>query len=250
MTLIPPPSTDANNPRAEYTHEHRYYRFGLPIAVLALIVSGVAAGFTWYQAYLVGEGNELARKNNIVSQRAFVYFSPNTQPGITGETIAPTRVNFFGTLSNSGNTPTKDLTFFFKCAPSGEDLKEPWSIFRQGKDQPERGPQFIGGHASVPVGCGFSWEQMLEMQAGRLFGYLMVEAVYWDRLDVKTKHMTQATFMLTQVFVQPEKIEMIPAPANLPNFPPLKRTISPLLIQMAIINRGAHNCADEECPAD
>ena len=32
MTLVPPPSTKTND---HHAHEHRYYRFALPIAVLA-----------------------------------------------------------------------------------------------------------------------------------------------------------------------------------------------------------------------
>jgi hypothetical protein len=140
MTSIPPPSSETNS---HYAHEHRYYRFALPIAVLALIVSGIAAGFTWYQAYLISEANELTRKNNIVSQRAFVYFLPG-QPTVTGELTTPRSVNFVATLNNSGNTPTKNLTFFYKCAPSAEDLKEPWAILHQGQERPEYGQQFIG----------------------------------------------------------------------------------------------------------
>jgi hypothetical protein len=90
---------------------------------------------------------------------------------------------------------------------------------------------------------------MEQMQAKKLFGYLMMEATYWGRLDDKVKHTTQATYMLTQVFVQPEKFVTVPNPdPNLPN--PTKISVSPLNVQVNIITRGKHNCADEECPAN
>jgi hypothetical protein len=117
-------STPSQVPVEHGHHQRRYYRFATPLAALALAVSIASAIFTWRHDVLIGEANDLTRQNNVVSQRAFVYFFPG-EPNISGESSAPKAVNFFGHLSNSGNTPTKNLTFFYKCAPSAEDLQEP-----------------------------------------------------------------------------------------------------------------------------
>jgi hypothetical protein len=185
--------------------------------------------------------------NNVVSQRAFVSFIPSPQPTITGPSTAPTGVNFLANLINSGNTPTKNLSFLYKCAPSGEELQEPWSILYQGKELPEHLPQFIGGHGLIPIVCFFNWEQVEAMAAGKLFGYLMLDAQYSDRLDDKTRHVTQAALLLSQVFTQVQK-ENAPA-ANPPSVNPgTSVAFTPTMIQLALTNKGKHNCADEECP--
>jgi hypothetical protein len=129
-------------------------------------------------------------------------------------------------------------------------LQEPWSILYQGKDLPDHLPQFIGGHGLIPIVCFFNWEQIEAMAAGKLFGYLMLDARYLDRLDDKAKHVTQATFLLSQVFAQVQKESAAatnPPGANLGAVPV---ATTPTMIGAGLINKGKHNCADEECPAD
>jgi hypothetical protein len=125
---------------------------------------------------IYGCQNYLIRSNNVVSQRAFV--SVAFRPGvsawgpatskITKEGIleavthgyTATAVTFITDISNSGNTGTKSLSFFTKCAASPEDLQEPWSILYQGKNNPARSPQFIGPHATSQTFCSFGIDQI------------------------------------------------------------------------------------------
>jgi hypothetical protein len=179
--------------------EHGYWKKPENYVALATLLAVLT-----YTGVQIWQTNIIS-SNNVVSQRAFVSFIPSPQPVITGPPVAPTGVNFPANLINSGNTPTKNLSFLYKCAPSGEELQEPWSILYQGKDVPEHLPQFIGGHGLIPIVCFFNWQQIEAMAGGKLFGYLMLDARYFDRLDDKASHVTQATFLLSQVFSQVQK---------------------------------------------
>ena len=142
-------------------------------------------------------------------------------------------VSFISDITNSGNTGTKGLGFFMKCAQSYEDLKEPWSILYQGKLTPEKTPQFIGPHATVQATCGFSIDQVKAMAAGKLFGYLMMDATYQDRL-VDEWHKTQMTMKIAQIRL----VEgMGPSGLGLNQ------------VEVILTTYGSHNCADEECPS-
>lgn len=129
-------------------------------------------------------------------------------------------------VTNSGNSGTRDLTVFAKCATSVEALQEPWSILHQGISDPPQSSQFLGPHGTSQMYCGFSFEQIKAMRDGKLHGYVMADVTYRDRLD-NTLHRTQATVKLLNVSL------------GLNDDGP---------ISIFIIAYGRHNCADEECP--
>jgi hypothetical protein len=199
------------------------------ISFLTLIAVAIYTGVQIYQTSLI-------YKNYVVSERASV--SVSTQPGITSGNPATNTITgyiFIIDIANSGNTATKDLKVFTKCAPSPEDLKEPWSVLYQGPEL-EHFPQFVGAHAILKTSCGFSIDQLQDMASHKLFGYIMVDISYYDRLNDDTMHRTQATFKISQVAIQLGSPGQVGQSGGLP-----------IRIDMALETRGQHNCADEEC---
>src|SRR5208337_4000568 len=111
-----------------------------------------------YQAYLI-------RQNNIVSQRAFVaVLVPQLimakDPSKTKEFEKTVIVSI--PLTNSGNTPTKRLQLFIKCAPSVEILPEPWALLQ--KEKIEHIPQVIGAHQQVLSQCGYTFDHIQKVR--------------------------------------------------------------------------------------
>ena len=107
--------------------------------IIYTFVTAVILLVTAYQAYLT-------RSNNVVSQRAFIFptlISPNLAVLDPQDNNKVNAINFIYQLNNGGNTPTKELSFFLKCAPSAEDLIEPWSVLYQGPGQFERATQYV-----------------------------------------------------------------------------------------------------------
>jgi len=206
------------------------------------ILTAIIMGVSVYQTYLV-------RSNNVVSQRAFISFGFRAGPtsysatpkhftvgsvldAATNAATGIAVVSFITDVSNSGNTATKNLTFFLKCAASNERLQDPWSILYQGVSNPIKSPQFIGPHANAQVTCGYSGEQIAAISKGVNFGYIMIDATYQDRL-VDAWHKTQATVTIAQVQYVP--------------------TVEPSGtigqgVNIILATYGKHNCADEECP--
>lgn len=196
---------------------------GVWAAVAAAIAAAIAAGAASWQAYLT-------RENNIASQRAFVSVS------ITGEFLSvekdrrtPKAINYVIAVANSGNTATKALDLLVRCAPAAEDLREPWSIIRQGQLPKDKVPIFVGPHATQQSGCSFPYEQITEMAGGKLFGYVLVDASYVDRLD-GSRRKTQMAVKLAQFDIRTD--------------------VSPPVVTQLLQPVGKHNCADDECPAD
>lgn len=236
-TALSPPSPETNQ---KSTNEHRYYRFATPIAVVALFVSGAAAVFTYWEATLISQSNTLIRENNVISQRAFIYSSP-TQTLFSPDQINPQAVNFVLSLTNSGNTATRNLIFFIKCASATQDLQEPWSILYQGGEKIIRVPFFIGPHAAGAAVCSFPMDQIQQMLTGKLHGYIMADITYHDRLDVDVIHKTHVALKLARIVYRPtQPLESVEQghPVQL----------VPASITVVFEPRGRHNCADEECP--
>jgi len=210
-----------------YARKERYFQKPENwVSVLTLIAVAIYTAIQIYQT-------SLFYRNNIVSERASISVSaapgPTNIDSTNNNTI--TGITFAISLTNSGNTATKNLKFFIKCAVAAEDLKEPWSILYQGTE-PEHFPQFIGAHASTKSLCGFSINQLQDMASHKLFGYIMADISYYDRLDDSIIHKTQATFKISQITIQ----------LVLPGQPGQQNRI-----EVQLENRGQHNCADEEC---
>ena len=68
------------------------------------------------------------------------------------------------------------------------------------------------------------------MSKGHLFGYLLVETSYHDRIDPSILHKTQMALGLAKVTID--------------------ESHTPVTINYLLSAVGQHNCADEECPGD
>lgn len=226
----PTPPADSGNS----TEKQRGWRekVAIGISIAALIVAGLSAGFTLWQVLLVNEGNRLTRANNIVSQRAFVYPTLSQVYISPNPFTAPQSVNFIFFLTNSGNTATRDLDLFIKCQPSAEDVKEPWYLLYQGPDKIEKYPSFVGPHSAAPTGCSFTFPQIKEMAAGRLHGYIMIDISYFDRIELGITRRTHTALKLAQITAQDAT------------------ATTPAQFVSIMINRGRHNCTDDECPKE
>jgi hypothetical protein len=207
--------------------------------VLTLIIMLI---YGW-QSYLI-------RSNNVVSQRAFV--SVTFRPGIsiwgpspkklTSEGISnaitggslPAGVSFIVDITNGGNTGSKNLTFFLKCAPSSEDLQDPWPVLYQGKNNAPKTPQFIGPHTTAQSACVFPIDQIEAMIDGKQFGYVMIDITYNDRLT-DDPHRTEASAKVGAI-------------QKLPGIEP--SGTAGIAVTAVLSTYGRHNCADEECPRD
>jgi hypothetical protein len=206
---MPAPAPPNPGTGKERTHEHRYYRFATPISIAAFFVSCSAAGFTYWQGTLIQEANEITRNNNVVTQRAFIY-TALAQVYFSPSPINPMAVNFIFSLTNSGNTPTRNLVFFIKCTRSADELQEPWSILYQGPEEIIQRPQFIGPHATVSAGCSFPIDQINEMITGKLHGYIMIDITYHDRMNPEVRHATHLAQKLAQiVYIQTQTIARV-----------------------------------------
>lgn len=187
------------------------------MALFTLAAVLVYTGVQIYQTILI-------HSNNITSQRAFVYvsgFSPLLGTNKDGGRL----VRLFLLATNGGNTPTMDLHFFFRCAPSVESLPEPWVLLY--REKVEFVPQVIGPKATVNGACDFTTQQLTDMTAGKLHGYILGEIFYRDLLDTSTKHKTQ--------YAQEYNVSYTANPESLFSY---------------LSSIGKHNCTDEDCPAN
>ena len=193
---------------------------------ITLIVMLVGA----YQTYLI-------RDNNVISQRAFIAAgSPQLMMVLDANHEDAKSVSVATPLINSGNTPTKNLEFFIKCAPAFENLLEPWALMQKGVI--ERVPQVIGPHQQALARCVFTLAHMQQIKLHKAHGYLMGEICYRDSLDGATVHKTQFSWEVIDVNITdaPEKSPGVPNP----DVPPS--------VLIGLAPRGQHNCADDDCP--
>jgi hypothetical protein len=225
------------------------------IALLTLLAVLVYTGVQIEQTSLI-------RSNNIVSQRAFVYLGSTFTPlaAIAAETRAPI-IQIFLPLINGGNTPTKNLHMFYRCAPSVDALPEPWVLLY--REPPEKVPDVLGPKVSSIIGCSFTVAQLTDMQQGKLHGYFLAEIFYEDVLEPGNVHKTQYSHEMINVHVSYVTTPNAPSPAtasntpnapspptatntpNAPNTPSISNTAQ---LFAALVPRGQHNCTDDDCP--
>ena len=194
--------------------------------LITLIIMIVGA----YQTYLI-------RDNNVISQRAFITAGTPQLLMVKDMTNGETKsVAVAIPLINSGNTPTKNLEFFVKCAPAFENLIEPWGLMQKGEI--ERVPQVIGPHQQSPARCVFTLAHIEQVKLRKAHAYLMGEISYRDNLDSASMHRTQFSWEVIDVNINdaPDKTLGIP-----------DRDIPPA-VMIGLTPRGKHNCADDDCP--
>jgi hypothetical protein len=169
---------------------------------------------------------------NKAAQRAYV-FPALAQTYFSNDLINPVAINFLINFANNGNTATKNLIFFLKCAPSAEDLDEPWILIDQGREKTEKTPGVLGPKGSATAGCSFTIDQLKDMANKKLFGYILIDVSYEDGLSPGVIRKTQVSMKASAILYVPAHKEgnnQINAAAN-----------------FIWENKGKHNCADEDC---
>lgn len=209
-TPIPTPRVPPN--RGSDQHRDWHGRLPIAISLVALLIACGAAAFTLWQM-LVTRG----------SQRAFVHAS-GPQVLAVVEDKALKAVNLAVVFTNSGNTPTRNLMYFVRCATSNELVPEPWDLLH--REKVEKLPQLIGPYATASAQCGFTASQMQQMSEGKLYGYVLGDITYNDRRDEKTLRRTQFSWRLTDVSMDPAGDR----------------------VALTAVNDGQHNCEDDDCP--
>jgi hypothetical protein len=142
------PNTEGKQGSSTNQQRHWHQHAVVWAAVAAALGAALAAAANGYQAYLT-------RQNNVVSQRAFVYVDGPVQLVVALDAKDRSKiVNFPIRLNNSGNTPTKDMGIFIRCAPSIDAMPEPWVLLY--RDTPDKLPQIIGASSNSNAGlCVF-----------------------------------------------------------------------------------------------
>jgi hypothetical protein len=191
---------------------------------IALFVVATAI-FTGIAAYYTREQWKTANQALIVSERAFVYFGKFTAiiANDPDAKIGPFLAMGVA-LTNSGNTRTRDLLFTVKCTTSPGKLVEPWGLLHQ--ETVEHLPQVIGPKSDVQTFCGWKKAEVSDMAAGKLVGYVLGEVIYHDVFEPTVKHVTQVAQEITITHYVDD----------------------PFTISSQLNPKGAHNCADEDCP--
>jgi hypothetical protein len=196
--------------------------FWTPVAAISTTLLAIATFVLSLVAYCQLRDSHLGI---VVGQRAFVYAKPAGtsffRDHATGNMFIEQKIN----LINSGNTQTKALRFFVRCTDSTTRLPEPFVLLF--KENPASTSALLGPKASTSTTCDLSADKMAQMQGRKLYGYLMDQLLYKDVID-ETDHKTD--FCLEYSNVQIDANDRSP-------------TFSSILI-----NVGAHNCADAECP--
>lgn len=199
------------------------------VALATLIAVLAYTGIQMWQTVLI-------RQNNVVSQRAFVFAELGQFfPGFDASDLTTKIVVFVTRLTNSGNTATKNLTFAVACRRSPDNLREPWGLLYQ--EPLEYTPTVLGPKGASTVQCKFTLADLIQIQKGKLFGYIIGDITYRDRLDETILHRTEFELKLSSVDVR-FKSEDKTGDVLTPD------------ITVSLSNVGLHNCADEECPPD
>ncbi len=186
------------------------------------------------------EANRIAFDGIRTGQRAFVYFDkavfnpvdrrlPPRRAGavrlfnLYRNTKKVISVNF--ALTNSGNTPTTNLTSVVECLPVGLDQPatvDPFMRFRW--DDLKAVKQVIGPKQTVELlGCDLTAEDILNASTGVVLRYFVGEVRYRDIIDPTRSHITQFAHRL--VVIRRELMDFSASTEGV----------------------GQHNCADEDC---
>ena len=204
---------------------------------IALIGVGVAQFVVyWRQAGIMKTQADIASTQNkitIAGERAFVHFG-NYELQIWKDRSGSTKFVVAIALNNSGNTATKGLELHIKCAPSSENIPEPWVLLSDSSEK-ERIPQIMAPHQSIKTYCAFPLEDIRQVIAGKARTYLLGDISYRDRLNENELHKTQFAFELFNIGI-------VDPPPNAPE------SVLPRVVIGSIEPRGRHNCADEDCP--
>jgi hypothetical protein len=133
-------------------------------------------------------------------------------------------------LTNSGNTATRNMRAILDCRPipyGDKSRNEPFSLFHW--DDKIAVPEIIGPKQTIEIGpCGATPEAILNAQMGIAPIYLMGEIRYQDRVIPWAQHVTQFSQEMAVLEFDTHTATIIAKTRGV----------------------GRHNCADEDCPAE
>lgn len=203
------------------------------ITALATII---IAAFTCTLWIATSNQGQLTREALVADKRAFVFatgFTPYWEKDSSG------RYNwrFRPVWRNSGDTPTRRLTQHTACELRNTPLPDDFNFNYPTKNSGVGllGPRYenMGGIAPPSPSVGITSQDILDVQEGRKFLYLMGWARYFDVFPDTPEHITRFCWII------------------LPSGDPF--TFVPNDAEHALIFPYAHfgtgNCADDECDA-
>jgi hypothetical protein len=158
-----------------------------------------------------------------VSQRPIVYFVPSAFAHYT--TAGDTWATLLG-IGNSGNLPTKDLSYKIGCVPSLTKIDDPFANQKFSELQTTQmsiGPKVV----ITPNACEYSTKDMSALSSG--FIYVLGRAEYKDRFDDSKRRVTEYCFQINPIYFNPQGNQ---------------------ISGKALPCVAGHNCADEECGED
>jgi hypothetical protein len=195
---------------------------------LATLVGLLLVGVGCLQYRILSKQAVISKQYNhftALSQRPFVSIAPGNSyvSGRSGNYM----INYLIDFTNNGNTAATHAFKRSRCDKSKSDLAEPWSFMQSAK--PPITQVFIGPHSSSQGGCSFAMDDMQQMEAGELFGYILADVAYTDPLSPKTPKRTQFEVRLEQVSIG-------------------KTNGGVVVVNALMRSVGEHNCADDDCP--
>lgn len=183
-----------------------------------------------FQLWAMRNSNDLIRQNMIVSQRAFVSFSPEISPYFVLEKQGSTKIvawSFFVPMKNSGATATKDLLDHVIVYPSEKPLSDTFDFH----DFENGDPAFIGPQDKISfLTSPTDVNNIVALKAGKhvyAFGW----AEYADRFKDTPSHVTKFCYELGLQGGDPTDYSKV----------------SNILTHWTLCSGVKHNCADEEC---
>ena len=193
-------------------------------ATVIMVVTGVYACTSDRQWHAMLESNRINNSSLVTSQRAFIYF---TIPTFTSDDRANQKFNVRVGIGNSGNTPTRELSYSVGCvladAKGGMDPEKT----TKAPIQTMIGPRVI----ITPYGCSFTLNgngtiQNADGQSAAGVA-IMGSANYRDIIQPSAPHETRFCYIVTQFEAAPHLVDLralsIPCPGV------------------------RYNCADDEC---
>lgn len=217
--VAPKHQAQTEQPQSRRRHILDFLKY--PVSLISLIVSALAATYTYKQA-------EIAEKALVAGQQAYVYLKAIDAKWLDTKTADPGMVvNITFKIENSGNTPTRDLRIVAGCYPLGPEFpREPFIAFKW--DEKRMAHLFIGAHQTLDYpGCRVPEREIDAMQSSPFVErFLMGEIRYFDTIsDPPVEHVTQFAYQLA--------VHSFDAKAQ--------------LLDYETLLTGNHNCSDDEC---
>lgn len=202
---------------------------------IAALAALIIAAFTATLWYATSAQAAITRESLVANKRAFVFASAFTQFYELDPVNGRHNWRFRPHWRNSGDTPTKRLIIHTNCELRNTQLPHDFNFdyATTNTGQGFLGPKFeqLGGIAPMPPDAPITPQDILDVQAGRKYLYLMGWAKYYDVFPNTPPRITRFCWQILP-FGDPA--------AFVPNDPAHTLTFSHVFSP-----RG--NCADEEC---